>query len=79
MHAGSDYHHAPPSTAQLQHDYLNHIVMRSQGFRSITTLNAYEREMMHAAHELNGPTFAHGILTTAELVATLAEVKGGQR
>jgi hypothetical protein len=73
MHAGSDYHHAPPSTAQLQH------VMRSQGFRSITTLNAYEREMMHAAHELNGPTFAHGILTTAELVATLAEVKGGQR
>jgi nicotinamidase-related amidase len=40
---------------------------------------AFSKEMMHAAHELNGPTFAHGILTTAELVATLAEVKGGQR
>jgi hypothetical protein len=27
--------------------------------------------MMHAAHELNGPTFAHEILTTTELVAAL--------
>ena len=26
---------------------------------------------MYAAHELNGPTFAHAILTTAELVAAL--------
>jgi nicotinamidase-related amidase len=32
---------------------------------------AYSRDMMHAAHELNGPTFAHAILTTAELVAAL--------
>jgi hypothetical protein len=28
--------------------------------------------MMHAAHELNGPTFAHAITTTDALVATLA-------
>jgi len=26
---------------------------------------------MHAAHELNGPTFAHAILTTEELLALL--------
>jgi nicotinamidase-related amidase len=32
---------------------------------------AFTKEMMRAAHELNGPTFAHAILTTAELVATL--------
>ncbi|MCX4151531.1 MULTISPECIES: cysteine hydrolase family protein [Paraburkholderia] len=28
-------------------------------------------EMMHAAHQVNGPTFAHAILTTDELVASL--------
>lgn len=32
---------------------------------------AFLKEMMHAAHHLNGPTFAHEILTTAELVAAL--------
>ena len=32
---------------------------------------AYSAEMMHAAHELNGPTFAHAILTTNDLVAAL--------
>ena len=32
---------------------------------------AYTAEMMHAAHELNGPTFAHAILTTTELAAAL--------
>ena len=32
---------------------------------------AFRKEMMHAAHELNGPSFAHRILTTAELVAAL--------
>jgi nicotinamidase-related amidase len=32
---------------------------------------AFSKEMMHAAHELNGPTFAHEIITTAELVAAL--------
>jgi nicotinamidase-related amidase len=32
---------------------------------------AFRHDMMHAAHELNGPTFAHVIATTAELVANL--------
>ncbi|MBO9714270.1 isochorismatase family cysteine hydrolase [Sphingomonas sp.] len=29
-------------------------------------------EALHSAHEINGPTFAHAILTTQELVAALA-------
>ncbi len=33
---------------------------------------AFSHEMMRAAHELNGPTFAHEILSTAELLAALA-------
>jgi hypothetical protein len=33
---------------------------------------AFSKERMHAAHELNGPNFAHEILTTAGLVAALA-------
>jgi hypothetical protein len=32
---------------------------------------AFSHEMMHAAHELNGPTYAHSILTTAEVIAAL--------
>jgi hypothetical protein len=32
---------------------------------------AFKREMMHAAHGLNGPTFAHAILTTEALIAAL--------
>ncbi|MFF3515830.1 isochorismatase family cysteine hydrolase [Streptomyces sp. NPDC002573] len=32
-------------------------------------------EMMHAAHELNGPTFAHAIVTTDEVTAAF---KGAQ-
>lgn len=32
---------------------------------------AFSRDMMRAAHELNGPTFAHAILTTEELLAAL--------
>ncbi len=32
---------------------------------------AYSKEMMHAAHELNGPTYAHAILSTGELIAAL--------
>jgi hypothetical protein len=27
--------------------------------------------MMHAAHELNGPTYAHAILKTSELISAL--------
>jgi nicotinamidase-related amidase len=33
---------------------------------------AYKPEMMHAAHELNGPTYAHAILTTRELVRLMS-------
>ena len=33
---------------------------------------AFSPEAMHAAHEINGPTFAHSILTTAELAGELA-------
>ncbi|MEK1897304.1 MAG: isochorismatase family cysteine hydrolase [Rhizobium sp.] len=32
---------------------------------------AFSHELMHAAHELSGPTFAHAILTTGELIAAL--------
>jgi nicotinamidase-related amidase len=32
---------------------------------------AFEPEGMHAAHEVNGPRFAHAILTTEELLAVL--------
>ncbi|RWA52276.1 hypothetical protein AU476_18095 [Cupriavidus sp. UYMSc13B] len=32
---------------------------------------AFERQMMHAAHELDGPTFAHTILTSTELLAAI--------
>ena len=32
---------------------------------------AFEQEGMHAAPEVNGPRFAHAILTTGELLALL--------
>lgn len=35
---------------------------------------AFSQEHMHAAHGLNGPTFAHAILTTSELLAALPNV-----
>ena len=44
------------------------------GKRAVDVTAAYRPEMMHAVHELNGPTFAHTIVTTAELVRAL---KGG--
>jgi nicotinamidase-related amidase len=34
---------------------------------------AFNEEMMYAAHELNGPTFAHAIVTTAELLAAVPQ------
>lgn len=42
---------------------------------------AFSPEAMHAAHEINGPTFAHAILTTDALIAELlTEVEpGGSR
>lgn len=33
--------------------------------------SAFTKEAMHAAHEINGPTYAHAILTTAELLPEL--------
>jgi nicotinamidase-related amidase len=33
---------------------------------------AFSSEAMRAAHEINGPTFAHAILMTDELIAALA-------
>jgi nicotinamidase-related amidase len=33
---------------------------------------AFSHEAMHAAHAINGPTFAHAILTTEELLTELA-------
>jgi len=33
---------------------------------------AFSEEMMHAAHALNGPTYAHAILSTTELLAALS-------
>jgi len=32
---------------------------------------AFSGDRMHAAHDLNGPTFAHAIVTTAQLVKSL--------
>jgi nicotinamidase-related amidase len=32
---------------------------------------AFSQEMMHTAHKMNGPTYAHAILTTAELISAL--------
>lgn len=40
---------------------------------------AFSAEAMHAAHEIDGPTFAHAILTTAELVPMLAPAGGADR
>ena len=34
---------------------------------------AVSPEAMQAAHDLNGPTFAHAILTTDALIATLSK------
>jgi nicotinamidase-related amidase len=36
-------------------------------------------EAMHSAHEVNGPTFAHAILTSREVVASLATIKTASR
>jgi hypothetical protein len=33
---------------------------------------AFEQEAMHAAHNVNGPRFAHTILTTQELLGLLS-------
>ena len=33
---------------------------------------AFSPDAMHAAHDINGPTFAHAILTTEELIEQLS-------
>jgi nicotinamidase-related amidase len=33
---------------------------------------AFSREAMQAAHDINGPTYAHAILSTDELLARLS-------
>lgn len=37
---------------------------------------AFDKDGMHAAHEVNGPRFAHAILTTEELFALLPATRG---
>jgi|SRR6185437_6116623 len=37
---------------------------------------AASHTMMHAAHEINGPTFAHAIVTTKELIRALEDTDG---
>lgn len=37
---------------------------------------AFSKEMMHAAHVLNGPTYAHAILNTRELIEALPDSRG---
>jgi nicotinamidase-related amidase len=34
---------------------------------------AFSSDPMHAAHEINGPTFAHAILTTDAVIAALSK------
>ena len=34
---------------------------------------AFDQEGMHAVHKVNGPRFAHAVLTTEELLALLPE------
>jgi nicotinamidase-related amidase len=34
---------------------------------------AFSSEAMHAAHEINGPTFAHAVLKTEEVIAALVK------
>jgi len=53
------------STARYAMELGYHVTLVRDGTAAFT------REMMHAAHELNGPTFAHSILTTAQLIAAL--------
>lgn len=40
---------------------------------------AASHAMMHAAHEINGPTFAHALVTTKELISALADTDGPRR
>jgi hypothetical protein len=39
---------------------------------------AFSHLIMHAAHKLNGPTYAHAILTTAELIEVLPKASASK-
>ena len=54
------------STAKAAVDLGYHVTL----VRDATA--AFSQEAMHAAHELNAPTFAHAVVTTAELLAAFA-------
>jgi nicotinamidase-related amidase len=41
--------------------------------------SAFSHEAMHAAHAINGPTYAHAILTTEELLVQLSKPTPGLR
>jgi hypothetical protein len=43
----------------------------TRGAGRLSAQAAFSQEGMHAAHEVNGPFFAHAILTTEELLALL--------
>lgn len=58
----------------LDHVRVLVMVARDKGYRVTLVKDAtaaFSPEAMHAAHAINGPTYAHAITTTAELIAEL--------
>lgn len=53
------------ATARYAQELGYHVTLVKDGTAAL------KREMMHAAHELNGPTYAHSIVNTGELVQAL--------
>jgi nicotinamidase-related amidase len=58
------------STARFAMELGYHVTLVRDATAALT------HDMMHAAHELNGPTYAHAILTTAEVIAALPKPEG---
>jgi nicotinamidase-related amidase len=58
------------STARFAMELGYHVTLVRDATAALT------REMMHAAHEINGPAFAHAIVTTRELIGALPEGRG---
>ncbi|QVG65565.1 cysteine hydrolase [Curtobacterium flaccumfaciens pv. flaccumfaciens] len=58
------------STGRYAMELGHHVTLVSDATAAVTP------EMMHAAHVLNGPTYAHSIVTTEELTAALRESRG---
>jgi len=40
---------------------------------------AFSKEAMQVAHEINGPTYAHRIVSSSELLAALPAASGGEQ